>query len=156
MAAAEKIVKRPPAGRRPSEKKADREKVAAAKAKIESMKLSIQQLADGAEVLEAASTEATAEACSDAKDEAQELMAHSSNDAARIGELEAQVASLQRANDALLATAEEEGETADEPEPEPEPKVAAAGKPAAKPAAKPTIPAITKRGRETPFSPRWK
>ena len=62
LAAAEKIVKRPPAGRRPSEKKADREKVAAAKAKIESMKLSIQQLADGAEVLEAASTEATAEA----------------------------------------------------------------------------------------------
>ena len=98
---AQAVVQRPPAGRRPSEKKADREKVAAIKAKIESLGLSIQQLSDGAARMEKAAEEPEPE---QASAEAADLMAHTAADIARIGELEAQVANLQSANAALLET----------------------------------------------------
>ena len=101
LTVAQAVVQRPPAGRRPSEKKADREKVAAIKAKIESLGLSIQQLSDGAARMEKAAEEPEPE---QASAEAADLMAHTAADIARIGELEAQVANLQSANAALLET----------------------------------------------------
>jgi hypothetical protein len=110
LTAAQAVVKRPPAGRKPSEKKADREKVAAIKAKIDSLGLSIQQLTDGARWMEKAAEEPEPE---QASAEAADLMAHSEADAARIGELEAQVANLQSANAALLENMGDEGTSAE-------------------------------------------